>query len=64
MTEVFLTSNNLTAPQKAKDLIEKFGREVALDVTQELFNETDWAYAPFWDEVMQEIKLAIKESRK
>jgi hypothetical protein len=36
-----MTADNKTAPQKAKDLIEKFGKELALDVAQELFNETD-----------------------
>jgi hypothetical protein len=50
-----LTSDNLTALQKAKDLIEKFGQEFAFKVAQELFNETDWSEAPFWEEVKEEI---------
>ena len=53
----------MTAEQrKAKYLIEKFGEALALDVAQELFNETDWSDAPFWEEVKQVIKHELNKS--
>jgi len=53
--------DNLTVQQKAKDLIKKFGKDFALDVAQELFNETDWSEALFWEEVIKEVIKEIKQ---